>query len=92
MGIFSSLFKKKTEDTYYEKRRKPRHSCAIPTELVDGVGKTWSCRIIDMSENGFGIITPASLQRGSIMNILKPSIMAEVVWARENKVGLRAMK
>jgi hypothetical protein len=92
MGIFASLFKKQTDDTYYEKRRKPRHTCAIPTELIDAAGKTWSCRIVDMSESGFGIISPASLKRGGSMNILKPSIMAEVVWARENKVGLRAIK
>ncbi len=92
MGIFASIFKKQTFDTNYEKRLRPRHACAIPTELTDAAGKTWSCRIVDMSETGFGIISPASLESGSIMNIVKPYIVAEVVWARENKAGLRAVK
>jgi len=94
MSFLSSLFNKKKSDetSYYEKRTKPRHECAIPTELIDSAGKLWGCRIVDMSESGFGIITTASLARGSALSIVKPSILAEVVWARENKAGLRAIK
>lgn len=92
MSFLKSIFKKKEDMTYYEKRLKARHACAIPTELMDSAGKLWSCKIVDMSESGFGIITPASLKRGSSLNIVKPSIVAEVVWARENKAGLRAIK
>jgi hypothetical protein len=92
MGLLKSIFKKKEEAVCYEKRLKPRHACAIPTELIDSVGKLWSCKIVDMSESGFGIITPASLKKGGSLSIVKPSIIAEVVWARENKAGLRAIK
>ena len=92
MGIFASIFKKQTVDAQYEKRLRPRHACAIPTELIDAAGKTWSCRIVDMSESGFGIVSNASLKRCSIMNIVKPSIVAEVVWTHANKAGLRAVK
>jgi hypothetical protein len=92
MGFLASLFKKREEAIIAEKRRRPRHLCAIPTELIDSAGKLWSCKIVDMSENGFGIITPASLKRGSALSIVKPSILAEVVWARENRAGLKAIK
>jgi hypothetical protein len=92
MGFLTSLFSKKEDLSYYEKRLKARHACTIPTELIDSAGKLWSCKIVDMSETGFGILTPASLKRGSSLSIVKPTIMAEVVWARENRAGLRAIK
>jgi hypothetical protein len=92
MGILATIFKRQSDETYYEKRRRARHSCAIPTELIDAAGRTWSCKIVDMSESGFGITTLAALRKGSVMNIVKPSIVAEVVWASENKAGLRAVK
>jgi len=92
MGFISSIFKKKPDVACCEKRRSPRHMCAIPTELIDSAGEIWDCKIVDMSEQGFGIITPAALTMGSCLSILKPNIMAEVVWARENKAGLRAIQ
>jgi len=90
MGLFHNLFGKRR--SYYEKRIKPRLSCAISTEMVDSKGRTWSCKIVDMSESGFGIITSASLSLGSTLNIIKPGIQTEVVWVRENRAGLRALK
>jgi hypothetical protein len=91
MGIFGNLFSKKSV-SYYEKRIKPRLNCAIPTELIDSRGRTWSCKIVDMSEGGFGIISTASLVTGSQLNMVKPSIQTQVVWVRENRAGLRAVK
>ena len=92
MGILNALFKKRIANTHHEKRGKPRYTCAIPTELMDAAGRIWGCRIVDISETGFSIVSPASLNKGSIMNILKPSIVAEVVWAHDNKAGLRAVR
>ena len=92
MSFLTSFFKKKEDFAYYEKRRKPRHVCAIPTELIDSAGKLWSCKIVDMSENGFGINTTAMLKKGTALSIVKPTIMAEVVWSTENRAGLRAIK
>jgi len=92
MSFFSSLFRKKEAVTYYEKRRQPRHVCAIPTELIDSSGKLWSCKIVDMSESGFGINTTALLKKGTALSIVKPTIMAEVVWSTDSRAGLRAIK
>ena len=92
MGILGSLFKKQQPDSFYEKRRRPRLNCAIATEFTDVKGSTWSCKIVDMSESGFAITTSASLHMGNEVNIVRPSVSAEVVWAADNKVGLRIVK
>jgi hypothetical protein len=42
-----------------------------------------------MSENGFGITTGADLRIGNTLTIVRPSVEAKVVWADENKAGLR---
>ena len=89
MGLFRSIFKKRTEDSYYEKRRRPRLECSLSTEFTDAKGNSWSCRIVDMSENGFRITTGADLRIGNTLTIVRPSVEAKVVWADENKVGLR---
>jgi hypothetical protein len=91
MGFLGNLFKKH-DNSYYEKRDRARLSCSIPTEMLDPKGKIWSCKIVDMSENGFGISTSASLRLGSILNIIKPSIQTQVVWIRDNRAGLRAVR
>ncbi len=67
-------------------------SCAIATEFSDAVGNTWSCKIVDISENGLGITTSARLRMGHPVNIIRPAVAAEVVWAAENKAGLRIVR
>jgi len=42
-----------------------------------------------MSENGFGITTGANLRIGNTLTIVRPCVEAKVVWADENKAGLR---
>jgi hypothetical protein len=59
--------------------------------MRDSDGALWNCKIMDMSENGFGILTAASLQLGSTLNILNPNIQTEVVWVRDNRAGLRTL-
>lgn len=92
MGIFGNLFKKETEASFREMRVRPRLYCAIPTEFIDARGNTWSCKIVDMSESGFGIRTCAQLKMGNSVNIIRPCVEAEVVWARNNRAGLRIVK
>jgi hypothetical protein len=92
MGIFKSLFKRQQSNTYYEKRHRPRLNCVIPTEFTDVTGNTWSCNIVDMSESGFGITTSAKLRMGNTVNITRPSVLTKVVWAGDNKAGLRIVR
>jgi hypothetical protein len=92
MGMWGSLFKKQQEDVYCEKRRRPRLRCAVVTEFADPGGNTWSCKIVDMSESGFGIATGARLTAGSMVNIIRPSVEAKVVWVGFNKAGLRIIR
>ena len=89
MGIIKSLFKTRQPDTYYEKRRRPRLNCSIATEFTDAKGYKWSCKIVDMSESGFAITTSAKLGLGHVVNITRPCVSTEVVWATDSKAGLR---
>jgi hypothetical protein len=89
MGLLQNIFGKRTEDSYYEKRRRPRLDCSVSTEFTDDRGKTWSCKIVNMSESGLGITTGAHLRMGNTLNIIRPSVEAKVVWSDSNKAGLR---
>ncbi|HMK61851.1 MAG TPA: PilZ domain-containing protein [Dissulfurispiraceae bacterium] len=91
MGFLHSIFKGARKASYLEKRNRSRLNCSIATAFSDVKGKTWSCRIVDMSENGFGISTNAHLQIGNTINIVRPTVEAKVVWAVENRVGLRVI-
>ena len=92
MGVWDRFFKKPQEDTYCEKRRRPRLDCAVVTEFADPRGNTWSCKIVDMSESGFGIATSARLSMGNTVNIIRPAVEAKVVWVGDNKAGLRIIR
>jgi len=59
------------------------------TEFADPRGNTWSCKIVDMTESGFGIATDARLSMGNTVDIIRPSVVARVVWVGDNKAGLR---
>jgi hypothetical protein len=89
MGLFQNLFRRRTEQSYYEKRQRPRMDCSVSAEFTDFKGNTWSCRIINMSESGLGITTGAHLNIGNTLNIVRPSVEARVVWTSDNKAGLR---
>ena len=80
--------KKFQDDAQCEKRRWPRLRCAVATEFADPEGNTWSCKIVDMSESGFAIATSVGLTMGNIVDIICPPVVAEVVWVRDNMVGL----
>jgi|WetSurMetagenome_2_1015567.scaffolds.fasta_scaffold00091_14 hypothetical protein len=94
MSFLSQVFSAhKTENVIYDKnRRKTRYKCAINTKLTDSNGNVWSCKIVNMSETGIGISTAAPLLIGSCVSIVQPSITGEVVWLKDNKVGIRPTK
>jgi hypothetical protein len=92
VGIFARFFRKQQGDSFYEKRHRPRLSCSITTELSDPKGDIWICKIVDMSESGFGISTGARLRMGHEVNIIRPSVEARVVWAADNKAGLSIIR
>jgi hypothetical protein len=62
------------------------------TEFADPRGNTWSCKIVDMSETGFGVATGARLTAASTVNFIHPSVEAKVVWVGDNKAGLRIIR
>jgi hypothetical protein len=94
MGFLTELFRRNRTGSviHYEKRREPRHTSEIHTDLLDASGRRWSCKIVDMSQCGFGISTRAGLSIGSYVSIIKPYIPAEVLWSKGNNAGLKIIK
>lgn len=72
-----------------EARSISRNKCNLLTEISVAWGERWSCKIIDMSEHGFGMITDVRLRKGDKVHILEPDAQASVVWIRNNRVGLK---
>jgi hypothetical protein len=70
-----------------EDRAWPRFDCEITTELIVS-GKRWPCKIIDMGEMSFGIITSLKLHKGDIVEIADPRTKAQAVWAENGRAGL----
>ena len=89
MSLLESLFGKQQQISFSEKRYRKRIRCAVVTGLADKRGEKWSCKIVDVSESGLGILTSARLVMGTTVNLFRPSVEAEVVWTGENKAGLR---
>jgi hypothetical protein len=79
MGILGILVRTKLHNDYFAKRRRPRLNCATETEFADAKGNAWSCKIVNLSENCFGIVTASRLRMGHAVNIIHPSVAARVV-------------
>jgi len=60
-----------------------------PPNFTDAKGNSWSCRIVDMSENGFGITTGANLRIGNTLTIVRPCVEAKVCLGRRKQGGLK---
>jgi hypothetical protein len=75
----------KTED-----RAWPRINCEINTEFI-AAGKRWPCKIIDLGELSFGIISSLILHKGDIVEIADPRTKARAVWAENGRAGLNAL-
>jgi hypothetical protein len=86
MCAFESHVKDKSPN---ESRTLQRRKCDLATELMVPWGDRWSCKIVDMSERGFGIVTSVKLRKGDMVNIATPEAKAKVVWMDKNRVGLR---
>ena len=72
-----------------EARSRSRLKCDLATGISVPWGDKWDCKIVDMSERGFGIITSARLRKGDIVNVESLKTNAKVIWMRDNRAGLR---
>jgi len=75
--------------TFQELRYMDRLRCSVETEISVPWGDKWSCKIIDMSERGLGVVTPVRLRKGDMVIISDPVTRARVVWCLNNRAGLR---
>ena len=76
-------------DAEVEARSRSRLKCEVATEISVPWGDRWDCKIVDMSERGFGIITSAKLRKGDIVDVQSPTAKAKVIWTSDRRVGLR---
>ena len=72
-----------------ELRSCSRIKCDLPTVISLPWGESWDCKIINMSQRGFGIITNAKLRTGDTVHIQEPRAKAKVVWFKDNMMGLK---
>ena len=92
MGIWGNFSKRQQEDFICEKRRRSRSIIAVATEFADPKGTSWNCKIVDMSESGLSVATHAHLATGDTVNLIRPSVEAEVIWVEDNMAGLRIIR
>ncbi|HMK61907.1 MAG TPA: PilZ domain-containing protein [Dissulfurispiraceae bacterium] len=72
-----------------DERSWQRFKCGYYAECYDSSGNVYSCKIIDLSYRGLGIISSAPLRTGETYSISDPKVRAEVVWTAEGRAGLR---
>jgi hypothetical protein len=70
-----------------EDRAWPRLNYEINIEFIVS-GQRRPCKIIDLGELGFGIISSLQLHKGDIVGIVDPSAKARVVWTENGRAGL----
>ena len=70
-----------------ERRIWQRIQCDFPADCSVN-GNRWSCKIVDVSERGMGLVSPVKLNKGDMVNIEDPGTKARVVWADEGRAGL----
>ena len=92
MGILGKRSRSRKQDFYREKRRSERTKCVAVAKLGDADQNTCSFTIVDISESGVGIASSYNLEVGKILHFIRPAMEAEVVWAVENKAGLRIIR
>jgi hypothetical protein len=74
-----------------ENRRWFRAKCEVETSCGSS-GAQWPCRIVDISEEGLGIVSTRALSAGEVISLHKPGTTAAVVWANGNRAGLKIRK
>ena len=73
-----------------EKRIYSRMSCDLDTTLT-AFTYEWPCKIVNISESGFGIVIAKDLSRGIVVSLADPNTNARVVWSRDNRAGLEIL-
>ncbi|MGO9377206.1 MAG: PilZ domain-containing protein [Dissulfurispiraceae bacterium] len=92
MGIRKKFSLKRIKPFPGNKRRQQRSSCDVTAEFADSGRNMYSCKIVDISESGIGIVASTNLVVGNVINITRPAIEAEVIWALDYKAGLRILR
>ena len=71
-----------------ENRMWPRLKCDIDTYCA-AFPDQWSCKIVDLSERGMGIVSSTKLFKGAMVNVMDPRAKAKVIWMKDNRAGLK---
>ena len=72
-----------------EERFWSRLKCNYITVCHDSLGNRCTCKIIDISGRGLGIVSTAVLRKGERVSIADPKTKAVVVWVANGRAGLR---
>jgi hypothetical protein len=86
MGTLDNYFKDFLAE---ESRLWPRFKCNYTTECADNSGNRWTCKVVDLSYRGLGIISSAKIRQGDRVTIADPRTKASVVWVQESRAGLK---
>jgi hypothetical protein len=89
-GMGTMLKKKSRCFPDADDRAWPRLKCDFVADCITS-GERWPCRVVDISERGFGIIANVKLHEGDIVDIADPSTKTQVVWAENSRAGLRVL-
>jgi hypothetical protein len=65
-----------------------RSKCDIDTYCA-AFPKLWSCKIVDLSERGMGIVSTTNMYKGAVVNFTDLKAIARVVWTKDNRAGLK---
>jgi hypothetical protein len=74
-----------------ENRRWFRTKCDIETRC-DSVREQWPCKVVDVSQDGLGIVSTRKLSAGEVISLHEPRAIAEVVWSEGGRAGLKIKK
>jgi len=74
-----------------ENRKWFRMKCDINIQCSAGQ-EQWPGKIVDFSQDGLGIVSPKTLSKGDLINFSDQLDVAEVVWAEDNRAGLKIIK
>jgi len=71
-----------------ENRRWFRTKCDIET-CCESFRDQWPCKIVDLSDEGLGIVSTRALAAGDVVKFHEPRAVAEVVWSEGHRAGLK---
>jgi hypothetical protein len=73
-----------------DKRKWPRTKCDFKTKYYNSFMSRFHCKIVDMSQYGFGIVG-ARLPKGAVIKFSDPWAKAKVVWSKDDRAGLKVV-